>query len=242
LASDTRAGIWASGRARREQRRFLRRKWRLFTGALLIWFALVCAAAVFMPGDLLRGIVIGAGVVPGPTAIWILVMQLAGTAATMMGDTADRDEPGTTPRHIRKGTVDPDRDRECRVCAREVAQDGTKPTNTRFLTISVDVIAYQQISDPGAPPAGISPEDFFVVDATGKRYDVWNGNSLHALPRPSDRLQPTKLPTPRDRVIGRIAFDVPGGPLKLGYTTPEGVLSPAVSKPVLGYWNLPFAS
>ena len=90
LASDTRAGVWARGKARREQRRFLKRKWRLFTGALLTWFALVAAAAAFMPGDLLRGMVIGAGAVAGPTGIWVLVIQLTGTASTMMGDTAEQ--------------------------------------------------------------------------------------------------------------------------------------------------------
>lgn len=90
LASDARAGVWARGKARREQRRFLKRKWRLFTGALLAWFALVAAAAAFMPGDLLRGMVIGAGAVAGPTGIWVLLMQLTGTASTMMGDTAEQ--------------------------------------------------------------------------------------------------------------------------------------------------------
>jgi hypothetical protein len=34
--------------------------------------------------------VIGAGAVAGPTGIWVLVMQLTGTASTMMGDTAEQ--------------------------------------------------------------------------------------------------------------------------------------------------------
>jgi hypothetical protein len=107
---------------------------------------------------------------------------------------------------------------------------------------SVDVTADGKITDPDAPPAAISPEDFFMVDTSGKRYDVWNGNRLHAIPKPEDRLQATTLPNPRDRATGRIAFDIPEGPLKLAYTTPEGALSPAIARPVFGYWTLPFVS
>jgi hypothetical protein len=120
-----------------------------------------------------------------------------------------------------------------------VAQDGQKPKNARFVTVYVDVLAYEKINDPSAPLAAISPEDFFMVDGSGKRFDVWNGNSLHAVPKPEDRLQPTKLPNPHDRARGWIGLDVPQGALKLGYITPNGVLSPAVSRPVFGYWSLP---
>jgi hypothetical protein len=123
-----------------------------------------------------------------------------------------------------------------------VAKDGTKPKNGRFVTVYVNVTASDRITDRSAPPAAISPEDFFLVDTSGKRYDVWDGNSLHAVPEPEDRLQATKLPNPQDQATGNIAFDIPEGQLILGYKTPDGALSAAVSRPVFGYWTLPFSS
>ena len=99
------------------------------------------------------------------------------------------------------------------------------------MQVDVSVIATHTISDPNAPPAAIRPEDFFIMEGSGKRYDVWNGNSVHVIPKPEDRLQVTKLPNPRDSTAGKITFDVPEGALKLGYLTPKGDLYPGAPGP-----------
>lgn len=90
LAGDARAGLWARGKARRAQRQFLKRRWRRLTAGLLVWFAVVAVAASLMPGDVLRGMIIGAGAVCGPIAMWMLVVQVTGTASVMMGDVAEQ--------------------------------------------------------------------------------------------------------------------------------------------------------
>jgi hypothetical protein len=59
-----------------------------------------------------------------------------------------------------------------------------------------------------------------MIDGSGQRWAVWNGNSLHAVPKPDDRLQAT-TPKLREAAVGSIAFDVPEGVLKLGYTLSE---------------------
>lgn len=90
LAGDARAGLWARGKARRAQRLFLRRRWRRLTVGLLVWLTVIAIAASFMPGDVLRGMIIGAGAVAGPFAMWMLVVQLTGTGSVMMGDVAEQ--------------------------------------------------------------------------------------------------------------------------------------------------------
>lgn len=90
LAGDARAGSWARGQARRAQRRYVRTHWRLLgTGALLMLISPVLAA-VLVSNALTRGFLLGTAVAGtvGVLAVWVL--QVTGTAPTMMGDLAEQ--------------------------------------------------------------------------------------------------------------------------------------------------------
>jgi hypothetical protein len=89
LAGDGRAGVWARGEARRAQRAFLARTWR----RLLAFVVVVCAvggpALLLLPVGL-RGFAAGSLVTATIAAAVLWVVQATGTAATMMGDTAEQ--------------------------------------------------------------------------------------------------------------------------------------------------------
>jgi hypothetical protein len=91
LAGNERAGIWARDQARRAQRDFIRRTWRLFVPALLLMTAApIVVAFVVLPTQLLRGVVFGGVVVGVPLLLWTLIVQVTGTAPIMMGDQAEQ--------------------------------------------------------------------------------------------------------------------------------------------------------
>lgn len=89
LAGDARAGSWARGRARTAQRDYLRRNWALYLGAIVVLVMLTAAGAALMPTSFLKGLVVGGFLVGGAAALWALIVQVTGTAPTMMGDTAE---------------------------------------------------------------------------------------------------------------------------------------------------------
>lgn len=90
LAGDARAGLWARGRARVQQRAFLRENLGRLAVLVLIGLVICVGIAWTMPTDLLRGVVIGAFLVAVPGAIWMIAVQLTGTAPVMMGDGAEQ--------------------------------------------------------------------------------------------------------------------------------------------------------
>ena len=90
LAGAARAGSWARGRARTEQRAFLRANWVRLTVFILGALVLGVAVAWTMPSEFLSGVVVGASLVAVPGSLWWLAVQLTGTAPTMMGDEAEQ--------------------------------------------------------------------------------------------------------------------------------------------------------
>lgn len=90
LAGDTRAGRWARGKARRTQRAFVREHWlalALLSTALLAMFG-ICA--VFADNGFQRGLVVGGGLAATAGILVNFVLQMSGTAPTMMGDVAEQ--------------------------------------------------------------------------------------------------------------------------------------------------------
>lgn len=90
LAGDARAGSWARARARREQREFLRRNWRLTGGfsTLTLLFGILVSIAV--PDVFVQGIVIGVTCTAVPALLWSWTVQVTGTGPVMMGDHAEQ--------------------------------------------------------------------------------------------------------------------------------------------------------
>lgn len=90
LAGDVRAGSWARGRARATQRAFLRDKWLLYSGAMVVVFGVTVGVAALMPTPFMRGLTIGGFTVAGAAALWSWTVQVTGTAPVMMGDVAEQ--------------------------------------------------------------------------------------------------------------------------------------------------------
>jgi len=61
----------------------------LFASAVLA-VAVAVVVGLFMPNPFMRGLVLGAAIVGAPGAVWVIAMQLTGTAPTMMGDQAEQ--------------------------------------------------------------------------------------------------------------------------------------------------------
>lgn len=90
LAGGVRAGSWARAHARNEQRTLLKANWRLFAATVVGGFGAAVALAWLMPNHFLSGVVVGAGLVFFPGAIWFVTVQMTGTASSMMGDDAEQ--------------------------------------------------------------------------------------------------------------------------------------------------------
>lgn len=90
LSNDDRAGSWATGKARRTQRRFVRRNWRLLLGAFAIIAVPMMLTLPFIPGDFQRGLVVGAALTGAGAAVAYLVTQATGTGPTIMGATGEQ--------------------------------------------------------------------------------------------------------------------------------------------------------
>jgi hypothetical protein len=90
LASDSRAGSWARGRARTAQRRYVAEHWPVFSGFLLAALAVTIGCCALMPNAFMRGLVIGVALVAAPVTIWVHAVQVTGTAQTMMGDLGEQ--------------------------------------------------------------------------------------------------------------------------------------------------------
>jgi hypothetical protein len=90
LASDQRAGRWARAKARRLQREYVRRNWRILSavGGGLLGF--IAVQVPLFPRGFARGLYLGSfsTAVVGLLAFW--VVQATGTASTMMGDEAEQ--------------------------------------------------------------------------------------------------------------------------------------------------------
>lgn len=91
LSSDERAGTSGRDFARRAQRDFMRRSWRGLLPASLALMMIPIAVAYFVfPDGVLRGVVIGGGLVGPPLFIWSWIIQASGAAPAMMGDQAEQ--------------------------------------------------------------------------------------------------------------------------------------------------------
>lgn len=90
LAGDERAGRWARGKARRKQRDFVRRNWRILVGVGGGMLVAVGVLAPVVPSPFARGLYLGSfgTAIIGLMAFW--VVQATGTAPTMMGDEAEQ--------------------------------------------------------------------------------------------------------------------------------------------------------
>lgn len=82
--------MWARAKARRAQRRYLRAHWLLLTVGVLLVVALVAALLLVVTDRFARGFLLGVALAGtlGAGAYWVL--QVSGTAPTMMGDTAEQ--------------------------------------------------------------------------------------------------------------------------------------------------------
>ncbi len=90
LGSDDRAGRYARARARRAQRSFARRNWRMLTGLVVVGYVPVLVSLVFLPGGFLRGFAAGAGTAAVIGAAASYVVQASGTGPQLMGDLAEQ--------------------------------------------------------------------------------------------------------------------------------------------------------
>lgn len=103
LAGNARSGSFARFKARTQQRAFLRANWRLFGAFSVIGLGVCVAAARSMPNEFLSGVVVGAGVVALPGALWILTTQMTGTVPVMMGVEAEQWTADALRRLTRRG-------------------------------------------------------------------------------------------------------------------------------------------
>lgn len=90
LASDARAGSWARGQARRAHRKYVRKHWRLTLAVAGGMGVLTSVAAFLTRQELVRGLVIGAGITGTIALIGYGVTLFAGTGPTMMGELAEQ--------------------------------------------------------------------------------------------------------------------------------------------------------
>jgi hypothetical protein len=103
LASDRRAGVWARGKARRLQYAYIRRHWALLTGVLATSAVVLAIACYFTPSEFVRGLLVGGGLVGVASALWLWVVQVTGTAPTMMGDLGEQFTAAELRTMIRSG-------------------------------------------------------------------------------------------------------------------------------------------
>jgi Nuclease-related domain len=91
LAGDARAGSWARGRARTDQRTYVREHWLVF-GSFVggVWVLAVLLGWMTMPNPFVNGLVVGAALISAPVAVWVHALQVTGSAPTMMGDQAEQ--------------------------------------------------------------------------------------------------------------------------------------------------------
>jgi hypothetical protein len=57
---------------------------------MILVFGVAAGVSQLLPNPFLKGSVVGAAIVEGPMAIWMLTIQLTGTASIMMGDQAEQ--------------------------------------------------------------------------------------------------------------------------------------------------------
>lgn len=90
LAGDGRAGRWARAKARREQRAFVRRNWKVLLPSMLAMLSVIGACTVLVPAGFLRGFFAGSFSATVVALLAFQVIQSTGTAATMRGDDAEQ--------------------------------------------------------------------------------------------------------------------------------------------------------
>jgi nuclease-like protein len=103
LAGDDRAGVWARTRARKVQQAYVREHWQWMLVLILLGMAVFSAAAALAPDGFERGFLVGGGLagIGGFLAVW--VVQVTGTAPTMMGDVAEQWTAGELRKLRRSG-------------------------------------------------------------------------------------------------------------------------------------------
>ena len=90
LAGDERAGRFARAQARKKQRAFARRNYRVLLALVIGPVLPVLAAMPFTSSAFLRGFAIGAALTGAIGAAAIFVLQYTGTAPQMMGDLGEQ--------------------------------------------------------------------------------------------------------------------------------------------------------
>lgn len=103
LAGDARAGSYARGLARRAQYAFMRRNWLFLLTAATVAALAIGIAALLVPYDFARGVVVGGGLVGVGAALWQWVVQATGTGSMMMGDHGEQWTAGQLRRLRRRG-------------------------------------------------------------------------------------------------------------------------------------------
>lgn len=100
---------------------------------------------------------------------------------------------------------------------------GEMPDHDVFLLVTVNAVAV------GDEVYDVSPYDFYLRDADGRRYEPWNGNALFAID--DYGLESSEL-NPGEQVTGDIVFDVPDEDLELVY-------APSFGGRALAFWEIP---
>jgi hypothetical protein len=90
LAGDARAGSWARAKARRRQIDFLHENWRSLVALTLVAAAFIGGLAYFAPAGFVRGLTVGVLGTALVGALFVLTLEVTGTAATRMGGTAEQ--------------------------------------------------------------------------------------------------------------------------------------------------------
>jgi hypothetical protein len=90
LASHRRSGTFAHGRVRREHRAFVRRNWRLLLVAVALFAVATAIPALLVQSQLVRGVIVSAGVAGSVGALVRWVVLMTGTAPRSMGEVAEQ--------------------------------------------------------------------------------------------------------------------------------------------------------
>ena len=90
LAGDNRAGSWARAEARRRQLRFVRDSWRWLAAAVVAATAFTAGVAWLAPAGFWRGLAVGGVGTSAIATLFVLLIEVTGTAAVSMGSTAEQ--------------------------------------------------------------------------------------------------------------------------------------------------------
>jgi hypothetical protein len=81
----------------------MRQRWPLLVAFVVAVLGVAVACGYFMPNDFMKGLVVGAAMVAGTGGVWLLTVQVTGTAPVMMGDQAEQWTAQELRKSARKG-------------------------------------------------------------------------------------------------------------------------------------------